>query len=83
MASDSDQVLVADPSGLTDADWAEINKLETAYNTGGQPDLRAALNELRKDVSSCFRVMGAIFPDEMRFWTKWRKWELLRQKLAR
>ncbi len=30
---------VVDNSGLTDADWAEINKLQQAYKEGGKPAL--------------------------------------------
>ncbi len=35
MAED-DPFEVANSSGLTDADWAEINKLRRAYDDGGQ-----------------------------------------------
>jgi hypothetical protein len=31
---------IKDPSELTDADWAEINKLRAAYETGGQERYR-------------------------------------------
>jgi hypothetical protein len=34
---------VVDPSDLTDADWAEINKLKKAYEIGGQKALSKAL----------------------------------------
>lgn len=53
---------VADSSGLTDADWAEINKLRKAYETGGRKALRKAFDELSKYA----RVVGALYPDEIR-----------------
>jgi len=57
---------IADPSRLTDADWAEIKKLQNAYETGGQEALRAAYRELGKDPVRYMRVMGALYPDEVR-----------------
>jgi hypothetical protein len=57
---------VADSSGLTDADWAEINKLRKAYETGGRKALRKAFDELSKDSIKYVRVVGALYPDEIR-----------------
>jgi hypothetical protein len=37
---------VVDSSHLTDADWAEINKLKRAYETGGMKALSKAMDEL-------------------------------------
>jgi hypothetical protein len=47
MTKKSDHLEVVDTTGLTDADWAEINKLKNAY-AGGQKALSAALDERRK-----------------------------------
>ena len=56
----------ADTSGLTDADWAEINKLRRAYETGGESALLAAVQELMKDPVRCTRVIGAYYPEKIR-----------------
>ena len=56
----------SDISGLTDADWAEINKLKRAYEMGGDEALSAAFQELMKDPVRCTRVIGAYFPEEIR-----------------
>src|SRR6266404_8032172 len=34
--TDDDPFEVVDPSGLSDADWAEINKLQRVYKEGGK-----------------------------------------------
>ncbi len=57
---------VVDTTGLTDADWAEINKLKKAYDAGGQKALSAALDTLAKDPMQATRVLGALFPDLVR-----------------
>ena len=56
----------SDTSGLTDADWAEINKLRRAYETGGDEAALAAFKELLKDPVRCTRVIGAYYPEKMR-----------------
>jgi hypothetical protein len=56
---------VIDPCGLTDGDWAEINKLRRAYNAGGQKALTRAYRELGKDPVRYIRVMKAIYPAEV------------------
>jgi hypothetical protein len=66
MTDDRDALGVVDTSGLTDADWAEINKLKRAYEDGGQPALSAALDKLSADPVRCMRVIGAFFPDDVR-----------------
>ena len=58
---------IENPSGLTDADWAEINKLRRAYESDGQPALNEAMQELAKDDPVRYvTVMGAFFPDMIR-----------------
>jgi hypothetical protein len=55
-----------DTSGLTDADWAAINKLHHAYESGGETALSAAFQQLTKDPVRCARVIAAYFPEKMR-----------------
>ena len=57
---------IQDTSGLTDADWAEINKLRNAYKSGGSKALDAALEELARDPIRCAIVIGAFYPDMVR-----------------
>jgi hypothetical protein len=58
---------VVDTSGLTDADWAEINRLKELYITGGQESLLKALAELgESDPVRSIRVLGAFFPNTVR-----------------
>jgi hypothetical protein len=66
MTKKSDPLEVADTTGLTDTDWAEINKLKNAYDAGGQKALSAALDQLAKDPIRATRVLGAFFPDLVR-----------------
>jgi hypothetical protein len=54
------------PSGLSDADWVEINKLRDAYRTSGQNALRDAWRKLTDDPIRTVRVYGAFFPDKLR-----------------
>ena len=61
---------IADRSGLTDADWAEINRLKTAYETGGDKALDAAFQQLVADPIRAYRVVGALFPEMLREQTK-------------
>ena len=58
---------VAAPSGLTDADWAEINRLKSLYETGGRNALSKALAELgESDPVRSIRVLSALFPETVR-----------------
>jgi hypothetical protein len=57
---------VADTSGLTDADWLEINKLADAFDAAKKDALANALGELAKDPVRYVRIIGAIYPDMMR-----------------
>jgi hypothetical protein len=59
MAND-DPFEVVDTSGLTDADWAEINKLRSA-DKKGKKALNKAMAELIKDAVRWVRVIGAFF----------------------
>ncbi len=57
---------VVDSSSLTDADWAEINKLKTAYERGGQKALSKSMEKLSADPIRYCTVMAAFFPDMIR-----------------
>ena len=65
---------VADPSGLTDADWVEINKLRRAFKEGGKKALIEAMEELLQDTRRASAVIGALFPEMFR--------EVLRDAMA-
>ena len=56
---------MVDRTGLTDADWAEINKRKRAHDAGGDAALSKALDELDKDLIA-IRIIGAFYPDMMR-----------------
>ena len=66
MTKRSDDLGIADTSGLTDADWPEINKLKRAYDEGGDEAMSRALEELQKDPVRAIRVLGAFFPERVR-----------------
>lgn len=57
---------VADPSGLTDADWAEINKLRRIHERGGQRAFSKALKKLSDDPIRYMSVVEALFPNRAR-----------------
>ena len=58
---------IKDTSRLTDADWAEINKLRRAYDSGGDEALKRAYKDLCKgNPIRWVRVIGAYFPDYVR-----------------
>jgi hypothetical protein len=60
----SEKPKIVDTEGLSDADWAEINKLLRAYEAGGSESFWEALNELSdKDPVRYIAVAGAFFPD--------------------
>lgn len=56
---------VADPSRLTDSDWAEINKLRKAYQEGGKQALHKAYSELGRNPVRYMRVVSAFYPREV------------------
>jgi hypothetical protein len=56
---------IANPAAINDADWAEINKLRAAFETGGQEALQKAYRELGRHPVQYIRVMSAIYPDEV------------------
>ena len=47
---------VVDSSNLTDADWAEINKLQRTYKDGGKKALNKAIAALATDPIRFVRV---------------------------
>jgi hypothetical protein len=57
---------VVDSSGLTDANWADINRLKRTYEGGGQAALSKAMAELSEDSIRYMAVIGAFFPDMVR-----------------
>jgi hypothetical protein len=57
----------SDTSRLTDADWAALNKLRRAYETGGIEASSAVLQELLKeDPVRLTRILGAYNPEKIR-----------------
>jgi hypothetical protein len=72
--TERDDLKIEDTSGLTDADWAEINKLRNAYKTGGKKALAAAWDQLAKDPIRYAVVAGAFYPKMVR--------EALRDQMA-
>jgi hypothetical protein len=58
---------VVDPSGLSDADWAEINSLRRSYTEGGKRALNKHMAALAKDNPIRYAaVIGAFFPEMLR-----------------
>jgi hypothetical protein len=57
---------IVDPSHLTDADWAEINKLKRAFEDGGKTALSKAVEKLGNDPIRYVNVMAAFFPEMIR-----------------
>ena len=58
---------IQDPSGLTDADWTELSKLQRVYSLEGNRSLSRALDELLKSNRICAAaVMRALSPPEVR-----------------
>jgi hypothetical protein len=63
MPKQSEPPEIADTSSLTDADWAEINKLKRAHESGGSKALSLALEDLRKsDPARYVRIIAAYLP---------------------
>jgi hypothetical protein len=61
-----DELGIEDTSLLTDAEWAEINKLSRAYKSGGEKALKKACLDLAEHPRQWVRVFGAFFPDKIR-----------------
>ena len=59
--TESKPLEVVDTSGLTDADWVEINKLKAAYHNGGPEALSKAFDEL--DPVRSMNIIGVLYPD--------------------
>jgi|SRR5215469_1294741 len=72
--TEPDDLEVQDTSGLTDADWFEINKLRKAHKKGGRKAFANALDRLAKDPIRFAVVIGALYPDMMR--------EMIRDQMA-
>jgi hypothetical protein len=51
---------------ITDADWAEVNKLRRAYDSGGDEAQKRAYEALCKDLTRWVRVMSAFHSDYVR-----------------
>jgi hypothetical protein len=66
MAKQLDLELI-DESGLTESDWAEIEKLKRAYESGGEKGLAKAVDKLEaKDIIQFITVVGAFYPDRVK-----------------
>lgn len=61
MSDRDDELGIKDTSDLTDADWAEINKLRSIWETDGAKALTKAFDDL--DPIRSFRIMAAFFPE--------------------
>jgi AraC-like DNA-binding protein len=62
-----DPVWVSDGAGLTDADWLQINRIRSAYHTGGNSALSKALEDCCKQNAVAYiRVLNAILPNQIR-----------------
>jgi hypothetical protein len=58
---------IQDPSGLTDADWTELSRLQRVYSLEGNRSLSLALDELLVSNRICAAaVMRALSPREVR-----------------
>src|SRR4029450_7637850 len=63
----SEKPTIVDNEGLSDADWAEANRLLRAYDAGGSAAFWRAMDELgNADPIRWFRVGGARVPDVVR-----------------
>jgi len=63
----SEKPKIVDTEGLSNADWAEINKLLRAYDAGGSDAFWEAIEELGdEDPVRYVAVAGAFFPDLVR-----------------
>ena len=57
---------VVNSSGLTDADWVQINKVIRAYERGGWDGFWSEFETLGDDLILKITVVGAFFPDAIR-----------------
>lgn len=58
---------VQDPSGLSDADWAEISRLQRKYSLGGNKSFAEAFDELLISNRICAAaVLRALSPRDVR-----------------
>jgi hypothetical protein len=58
---------VVDASGLRDADWPDIKRLQQLYQTSGRDVLLKALGELgASNPVRSIRILHAFFPDTVR-----------------
>ena len=57
---------IKDTSGLTDADWAAINKLRRAYDGGGDEALRGLTRTYARGTRSLGPSYGRVFSDYVR-----------------
>jgi len=65
--SEAEDLAIQDTTGLTDADWAEINKLRNAHKKGGAKAVGRAMQQLAKDDPVRYvSVIGAFYPDMVR-----------------
>jgi hypothetical protein len=56
-----------DTSGLNDVDWAELDTLKAAYETGGEPALAEAQRHLRQRDPICwFKIVRTFYPHLLR-----------------
>jgi hypothetical protein len=61
-----DPLEIADSSGLSDADWAEISKLRMTHERADTPALEKALRDLcKRDAIRYIRIMHAILPGQL------------------
>ena|SRR5215469_2794280 len=73
--SEAEDLAIQDTTGLTDADWTEINKLRNAHKKGGAKAVKRVMQQLlAKDVIQYVRVIAAFYPDMMR--------EMIRDQMA-
>ena len=67
MARKHEPLEVVDSSGLTDDDWAKINRLRHFHESGGSKALSKGFDELAEADPIIFvHIMSAFFPDMVR-----------------
>ncbi len=58
-----EEMVIVDTSGLTDADWVVINKLQRIHATNGAKGLKKAIAKL--DPVRYLRITAAFFPNQV------------------